>query len=57
MSETNPITIEICITQENVESLTDLNLVTREAAEVIARIDEEYWAHIDTLEKGDDQCN
>ena len=55
MTETNPITIEICVTQEEVEALNDLNLVTATAAEVIERISEEYWAHIDPLEKENDQ--
>jgi len=55
MTETNPITIEICVTQEEVEALNDLNLVTATAAEVIERISEEYWEHIDTLEKESNQ--
>ena len=55
MTETNPITIEICVTQEDVEALTDLNLVTAAAAEVIERISEEYWAHLDPLEWENDQ--
>ena len=46
---------EVEVTQEDVEALTDLNLVTAAAAEVIERISEEYWAHIDPLEWENDQ--
>jgi len=47
MSIDKPVEITIEVTEEEVQALLDLSLVTSTAASVIERISEEYCLHVE----------
>ena len=53
MSIDKPVEITIEVTEEELDALLNLTLITRPVAQVIDRISEEYYLHVEEA----DACN